>query len=98
MYAYLLSAAFDTLKLMAVSTLVTLLCLAYRRTRRLTFAMFRFTKRYAPRWAIPVLAVCGLIPGQADEAIVFVIILIPILRHAHKRRMLSRYARVAWYG
>jgi hypothetical protein len=96
MHALLISALWETLKLTLALTALLLAAMCYRRTRRVSFALLRFTLRYAPKWALPVLTACAFFPGQADELIVAAIILIPVLRHARNRRVLRRYVAVAW--
>ena len=38
-----------------------------RRVGRVLMALWRFAKRYVPKWLVPVLAVCLLVPGPLDE-------------------------------
>jgi hypothetical protein len=95
---FVVSALIETGKLIAVTMVLFGLAMAYPRTRRSAIALLRFTKRYSPRWAIPVLTAAAFFPGQADEIVVVAIVLIPILRSAHKRTVFARYLQYAWKG
>lgn len=98
MLAFIISALLETARILAVTLALFAVAMAYPRTRRSSVALLRFTKRYSPRWAIPVLTVAAFVPGQADELVVIAIVLIPILANARKRAIFSRYLRLAWRG
>jgi len=82
--------------LYALAALATL-TVAVKPFRRVAYAVYRFTRRHAPKWLAPVIAVCLIIPGQADEIAVIAIALVPILRHARNRATFRRYVRTAWH-
>jgi hypothetical protein len=95
---FIISALLETARILAVTLAVFAVAMAYPRTRRSSVALLRFTRRYSPRWAIPVLTVAAFVPGQADEIVVIAIVLIPILANARKRAVFGRYLRLAWRG
>lgn len=95
---FIVSALLETAKIFSVTLALFAVAMAYPRTRRSAVALLRFTKRYSPRWAIPVLTVAAFVPGQADEIVVIAIVLIPILANARKRAVFGRYLRLAWRG
>lgn len=95
---FVVSALIETGKLIAVTLAAFGVAMAYPRTRRASVALLRFTKRYSPRWALPMLTAAAFFPGQADEIVVVAIVLIPILRSAHKRTVFARYLQYAWRG
>lgn len=95
---FIVSALVETAKILSVTLALFAVAMAYPRTRRSAVALLRFTKRYSPRWAIPVLTVAAFVPGQADEIVVIAIVLIPILANARKRAVFGRYLRIAWRG
>lgn len=66
------------------------------RSRRVVMAVMAFAKRYAPKWLVPVMAVCAFIPGPVDELIVIAAVLFPVLRNARNRRTFRRYVSYAW--
>lgn len=92
----LLSAMLETAKLVALMCAVLGLAMVHPRTRRVTIAVTRFAKRYAPRWLVPALTVCAFIPGPIDELFVIAAVLYPVLRNARNRATFARYVRVAW--
>lgn len=98
MLAFIVSAVLETAKIIAVTLTLFAVAMAYPRTRRSSVALLRFTKRYSPRWAIPVLTAAAFFPGQADELAVIAIVLIPILANARKRAVFGRYLQYAWRG
>ena len=67
-----------------------------RRAGRTGKAVWRFARRYVPRWLVPVLAVCLFIPGPFDEIAVLAVVLVPVLRSAEARRELAATVREAW--
>lgn len=96
MTSFLVSTGLDTLKLMIMMSVIIAPFLAYKRTRHVLVTMIRLTVRKAPKWAGPMIVVAQFVPTQIDDVIVFAIVLIPIMRHAHNRRLFARSARYAW--
>ena len=96
MLHYILASLIETAKLTVVLTLVLSIPMCYPRSRHVIVATVKFVVRKSPWWAVPIMWICGLIPGQADEIVVAAILLIPILRVAHNRRTLARTVRYAW--
>ena len=68
------------------------------RLLRAARAVLAFTVRHAPKWLLPVLAACLLIPGPLDELLVLAAILVPVLRSADARRELTTSVAAAWRG
>lgn len=68
------------------------------RLLRAARAVLAFTVRHAPKWLLPVLAACLLIPGPLDELLVIAAILVPVLRSAGNRRELAAMVSAAWEG
>jgi hypothetical protein len=68
------------------------------RAMRTARAVLAFTVKHSPRWLLPVLAACLLIPGPLDELLVLAAVLVPVLRSAEARRELSGSVRTAWRG
>jgi hypothetical protein len=96
MTEFLISTGLDTLRTMIIAGLAVAPFMVYRRTRYVIIAMVRLTVRKAPRWARPMIVAAQFVPTQADDFIVFAIVLIPILRHERNRRVFARAARYAW--
>jgi hypothetical protein len=69
-----------------------------RKTRRVCAALIRFGKLHMPKWMLVVVAACAVIPGPFDEAIVFPVLLVLVLRTKRNRVVLKRYMRVAVHG
>ncbi len=74
---------------------------AWRRARscrpvRVAGAVWRFAKAHMPKWLLPVLGVCLLIPGPLDELAVLAVVLVPVLRSGAARAELAASVREAW--
>lgn len=69
-----------------------------RRAMRTCRAVAAFTVKYSPKWLLPVLGVCLLIPGPVDELIVLAVVLVPVLRSAQERAELAAMVAAAWKG
>jgi hypothetical protein len=67
-----------------------------RRSWRVAKALWRFAKAHVPKWMLPVLAVCLVIPGPVDECLVLVPIAWVVLRHRDARAELGASVREAW--
>lgn len=93
---FIVSAAIDTAKVIAVSLVIVGALMTHPRTRRITVATVKYVNRHSPTWAKYVLLACGMVPGQADEFVVVAILLVPILRNGFNRRVLARTIRYAW--
>ncbi len=98
MLAFLLSAAIDTAKMVAILTALFGALMLTRRTRRATMAVIKFTNRHSPRWAKPAMVAAAFFPGQADELVLVAILLVPILRNHKQRALFARTIRYAWNG
>lgn len=97
MISYLLAALLPVAYAAGSATLAgCLACLVSVRARRVTVALTRFAKRYAPRWLLPALVVCAFIPGPIDEGLIIVAALLPVLRSHRNRVIFSRYMHVAF--
>lgn len=66
------------------------------RCWRVLAAVWRFAKAHCPRWALPVLAACLLIPGPLDELLVLAVVAYPVLRSSQARGELAAMVREAW--
>jgi hypothetical protein len=67
-----------------------------RRVLRVMCALWRFAKRHAPKWLLPVLVACAFIPGPLDELLVLAVVAFPVLRSAANRAELVAAVRAAW--
>ena len=92
----LLAMVLSTLPAIGIVCALAAIACMFRRTRRVLAATLRFTRLHAPRWLVPVIAVCLAIPGPIDEMIVVTIGLAVILRTHRNRHTFARYLRVAW--
>ena len=82
----------------ALSLIAGLLAI-HPRTRRVAYAAgYRFPKRHLPPWALAVVGVCLLIPGPLDEIVVTPVLVLIALRDNRRRRIFTRYVRIAWKG
>ena len=66
------------------------------RSWRVTKAVWAFAKGHVPKWLLPVLGVCLLIPGPLDELLVLAVIAVPVLRSREARSELAASVRGAW--
>ena len=66
------------------------------RSWRVVLAVWRFAKGHVPRWLLPVLGVCLLIPGPLDEVLVLAVIAVPVLRSREARSELAAAVTSAW--
>lgn len=96
MISFMISAGLDTAKAMGMAAAVLAPFMTYRRTRHVIITMVRLTVRKAPAWAGPMIVAAQFVPTQADDVIVFAIVLVPILRNERNRRVFARAARYAW--
>lgn len=94
----IIDAMIETGKLLGALCVVMSVAMVHPSTRRVTFALTHFAKRYAPKWLAPALVVCAFIPGPIDEIAVIAAVLFPVLRNAHNRTVFSRYIRASWKG
>ncbi len=85
-------------KLLGLACALAALAMAHPATMRVIVALVKFSKRYAPRWLVPAVVACAFIPGPLDELFVLAVVLYPVLRSPRKRKVLTRYVRVAWHG
>ena len=69
---------------------------AAARSWRVAMAVWRFAKAHCPKWLLPVLAACLLIPGPLDEVTVLVVVLVPVLRSREARSELGAAVSEAW--
>lgn len=90
-----LTGAAETLGALIVFCALPML---HPKTRRTAFALMVFAKRHAPRWLVPVLAVCAFIPGLLDELLVLAAVAYPVLRSRRNRRLIVRYITYSWKG
>ena len=67
-----------------------------RRVGRVTRALWRFARAHTPKWLVPVLAVCLVIPGPFDELAVLAVVLVPVLRSRQVRQELGASVKAAW--
>lgn len=93
---FMMSAYWDMAKMLAVLTTLFLALMVHSKTRRATLAAIKVVNRLSPKWAGPIMVAAALFPGQADELIIVVILLWPILRNEYKRRVFTRSVRYAW--
>ncbi|HZZ17145.1 MAG TPA: hypothetical protein VFE08_14420 [Candidatus Sulfotelmatobacter sp.] len=96
MTGFLLASLREMILPFGVMVALGTLPMAHPGTRRVTFAIMAFAKRRAPRWLLPLLAVCAFIPGPVDELLVVGAALYPVLKSAHNRRVFARYVSYAW--
>lgn len=89
MWGYLIDSG-ETIS--AVAVLCGLLAL-HPRTRRVGYALMRYGKRHAPRWAMVLMV--APIPGPVDE-IAAIAGVLWMLRTQKQRTILRRYVKVAW--
>jgi hypothetical protein len=68
------------------------------RPVRVAGAVWRFAKGHVPKWLLPILAVCLVIPGPFDELAVLAVVLVPVLRSRDARAELAASVREAWKG
>jgi hypothetical protein len=68
------------------------------RPVRVAGAVWRFAKGHVPKWLLPVLAACLVIPGPLDELAVLAVVLVPVLRSRQARAELAVSVREAWRG
>ena len=68
------------------------------RLGRVAAALWRYAKAHCPKWLLPVLGVCLLIPGPLDEMLVLAVVMFPVLRSRQARRELTTAVRQAWDG
>ena len=66
------------------------------RSWRVTKAVWGFARSHCPKWMLPVLAACLLIPGPLDELLVLAVVAYPVLRSAEARRELAAAVSEAW--
>lgn len=66
------------------------------RCWRVLAAVWRFAKARCPKWLVPVLAVCLVIPGPFDELAVLAVVAVPVLRSRQAREELAAMVREAW--
>lgn len=69
-----------------------------RRAGRATAAAWGWAKRHAPKWLVPVLAVCAFVPGPFDEVLVIAVVLVPVLRSRDARAEFKASVSAAWRG
>lgn len=88
MISYLLAALLPVAYAAGSATLAgCLACLVSVRARRVTVALMRFARRYAPRWLVPALVVCAFIPGPIDEGLIIVASQPRHIQSLHARRI-----------
>lgn len=68
------------------------------RSWRVIRAVWAFARKRCPKWLVPVMAVCLVIPGPVDELLVLAVVAYPVLRSAQARRELAGMIRQAWSG
>ena len=66
------------------------------RSWRVACAVWRFAKARCPKWLLPVLAACLLIPGPLDEVAVLAVVAWPVLRSREARGELAAAVSEAW--
>lgn len=96
LHTWLIVPLIETAKIAIIGALLFGALMVNGHTRRVTFAVIKFTMRHAPRWAYPVMVAAALFPGQADEILLVAILLVPILRKPRNRRVLARSVSYAW--
>lgn len=96
MIHFLLSAGLDTLRTMIYAAIVIAPFMIYKRTRHVIIALVKLTIRKSPTWAKWLIVIAQYCPTQADDVIVFAIVLIPILRHRLNRATYRRVISYAW--
>ncbi len=68
------------------------------RSWQVAKAVWAFAKKRCPKWLVPVMAVCLVIPGPLDEMLVLAVVAYPVLRSREARSELAGMIRLAWTG
>lgn len=94
----LIGMALDMVKLLAALAVLGAALMAYPRTRRVLFAVVKFSKANMSPWMLAVAAASLAFPGALDDIVVLPVLFILMLRTKAKRVIFYGYVREAWKG
>lgn len=94
----IISMLIETGKFLAVLAVLAGILMTYPRTRRVVFAVAKFSKANMSPWMLAVSGACFAIPGFVDELVILPVLLAIMLRTHGKRVAFAAAVAAAWQG
>lgn len=95
---FLRNSVYDVMPEVSCLLLTSIPVLAYPRSRRASFAIWRLAQNTIPKWAAFCLKYGWLCPGYIDEILVITFIVVWFFVTPARRRALFATAHTAWIG
>lgn len=95
---FLRNSVYDVMPEVSYLLLTSIPVLAYARSRRASFAIWRHAQTTIPKWAAYCLKYGWLCPGYIDEILVITFIVVWFFIIPARRQALFATVRTAWIG